>query len=62
MSWFKKTDPDFSVEGPVLRLSNAAAKDGGEYVCSSYNYINPTGGPRMRRDGNSTGKFTFQNY
>ena len=57
VSWFKLSDPEFSVEGPVLRISNAAAQDGGVYVCASHNYINPTDQPRMRRDGNSTGTY-----
>ena len=52
--WLRKDDPEFVQNGQTLHISEARAEDSGEYVCSSYNFLHPTGGERQRREKNAT--------
>ncbi len=54
VQWLKEGDRRFLQLGPTLRLNRASAGDGGRYVCSAANYVQPTGRPRVERRGNAT--------
>ena len=52
--WLRRDLPEFSQSGPTLRIPDAGAEDSGEYVCNSYNFLQPTGRERQRRERNAT--------
>ena len=52
--WLRRDRPDFEQKGQVIKISRAKAEDSGEYICSSYNFIHPTGRDRIRREKNAT--------
>ena len=54
IQWLRKDDPEFVQRGQTLHISDVRAEDSGEYVCNSYNLIQPAGGPRQRREKNAT--------
>ena len=52
--WLRRDDAAFEQKGQELKISKAKAEDSGEYICSSYNFIHPTGRERLRREKNAT--------
>ena len=54
VQWLKEGDSSFHQGGNTLRIRSVSAKDNGKYICSSSNFIEPTGGPRVMHKGNAT--------
>jgi echinoid protein len=52
--WLRRDQPDFEQQGAQLQIPRARAEHGGEYICSSYNFLHPTGRDRLRRERNAT--------
>ena len=54
IQWFRRGDPAFIQQGQTLHISKVSARDSGEYICNSYNFIHPSGGDRERKEKNVT--------
>ena len=55
ITWHRAGDPSWAQQGATLTLAAVTAADSGDYVCSSFNFVHPSGGARQRREKNVTG-------
>lgn len=54
IEWLKEGSPDFRMSGDTLTLRDVRAENAGTYICRAVNIMNPYGGKRVERIGNST--------
>lgn len=54
VEWLKEGSPDIRSDGDTLTLRDVRAENAGTYVCRAINVMNPFGGKRVERIGNST--------
>lgn len=54
VEWLKEGNPDFRYNGEILTLSDIKAEHAGTYICRGINIMEPYGGKKVERIGNST--------